>query len=111
MKTGLSLEFDFINAPKLEQVKQHTVSPPEIDAKDFFRGLSPIARMNWKKSYEQHLAIENDTYQPRVYPLSHKLAGKQMPMPAKMPHMKKHYEKGLQAVTEVMQELCEIPGL
>lgn len=107
---NMNLNYDF---SVMQPLKRLAVNPAvsennEEKVKSFFRHLTAKARENWKISYEKLLAIENDTFQPGVYPVAHKLSGKPKPYPAKMPTMKKYYEKGLEWLMEVMKELGEL---
>lgn len=76
----------------------------EEDVKRFFRSLTDKKREEWKLNYENRLLIESGKYIPGVYPIGHKLSGRQMPYPSIMPWMVEAYKSGLRLLNEVINE-------
>lgn len=76
-----------------------TNEPACMDSRIFFELMTPERRQVWKARYEELLAIEAGTYEPKTNPY-----GKQASYPTRMSWMVPAWKKGLEIIKKVIQE-------
>lgn len=70
--------------------------------KEHFQRMTPERRQKSKGHYEKLLLIESGNYTPGIYPIEHKLSGRQRPYPSTMPWMVTAWKNGLRLLNEVI---------
>lgn len=71
-----------------------------INIESFFRDMTPKQRQQWKKRYEQLIAIERDEL-----PATKNIRTGKMFKHTKMPWMLPHWQNGLKILNKVINEI------
>jgi len=70
-----------------------------------YKQMKPELRETMKKHLEKLLSINSGTFEPPMYPVYHKLAGRIMPYPPSMPWMSKAWSMSLRILNEAIQDI------